>query len=112
VTSSGANLEPCGANAYNDGSAKACTTCPWPQTFSPNASLTSVAQCACRPGYERVGGAGGADSIGGRIGAAVVDDGDLAGVGRERERLPGRGARAAVDDGVGGGGTEIDGGHG
>jgi hypothetical protein len=48
------NLEPCGANHYNNGSAKACTTCPWPQTFSPATGLTSVAQCACRPGYERL----------------------------------------------------------
>jgi hypothetical protein len=60
VTSSGANLEPCPANQYNNGSAKACTTCPWPQTFTAGTGLTSVAQCACRPGYERVGGVGGA----------------------------------------------------
>jgi hypothetical protein len=63
VTSSGANLEPCPANAYNNGSAKACTTCPWPQTFTTAAGLTSVAQCACRPGYERVGGVGGVSGI-------------------------------------------------
>jgi hypothetical protein len=30
VTSSGINVEPCPANQYNNGSAKACTTCPWP----------------------------------------------------------------------------------
>jgi hypothetical protein len=59
VTSSGANLAPCGANSYNNGSAKNCTTCPWPQTFTTDTGLTSVAQCACRPGYERVGGVGG-----------------------------------------------------
>ena len=47
VTSSGANLEPCGANHYNNGSAMACTTCPWPQTFTAGTGLTSVAQCAC-----------------------------------------------------------------
>jgi hypothetical protein len=56
VTSSGANLAPCGANSYNNGSAKACTTCPWPQTFTAGTGLISVAQCACRPGYERLAG--------------------------------------------------------
>ena len=56
VTSSGANLAPCGANTYNNGSAKACTTCPWPQTFTTATGLTDVAQCACRPGYQRVAG--------------------------------------------------------
>jgi hypothetical protein len=59
VTSSGMNLEPCVANSYNNGSAKACTACPWPQTFTAGTGLTSVAQCACRPGYERVGGVNG-----------------------------------------------------
>jgi hypothetical protein len=63
VTSSGSNLEPCGANHYNDGSAKACTTCPWPQKFTAGTGLTSVAQCACRPGYERVGGVGGVGGV-------------------------------------------------
>lgn len=47
-------MEPCPANQYNNGSAKACTTCPWPQTFTAGTGLTSVAQCACRPGYERL----------------------------------------------------------
>jgi hypothetical protein len=63
VTSSGANLELCPANSYNNGSAKACTACPWPQTFTTASGLTSVAQCACRPGYERVGGVGGVSGI-------------------------------------------------
>ena len=54
VTSSGANLEPCSANHYNNGSAKACTACPWPQTFTTATGLTDVQQCACRPGYERL----------------------------------------------------------
>jgi hypothetical protein len=54
VTSSGANLESCPVNTYNNGSAKACTACPWPQTFSPATGLTSVSQCACRPGHERL----------------------------------------------------------
>jgi hypothetical protein len=56
VTSSGSSLEPCPANQYNNGSAKACTTCPWPQTFTTATGLTDVAQCACRPGYQRVAG--------------------------------------------------------
>ena len=59
VTASGMNVQTCPANHYNSGSAKACTTCPWPQTFTAGTGLTSVAQCACRPGYERVGGVGG-----------------------------------------------------
>ena len=59
VTSSDMNIERCPANSYNDGSTKYCTTCPWPQTFTAGTGLTSVAQCACRPGYERVGGVGG-----------------------------------------------------
>ena len=54
VSFSGINLEPCGANTYNNGSAKACTTCPWPQTFTTATGLTDVQQCACRPGYERL----------------------------------------------------------
>ena len=63
VTASGANLEPCPANQYNNGSAKACTACPWPQTFTAGTGLTGVAQCACRPGYERVGGVGGVGGV-------------------------------------------------
>jgi hypothetical protein len=59
VTASGANLEPCPANQYNNGSAKACTACPWPQTFTEASGLTDVAQCACRRGYQRVGGVSG-----------------------------------------------------
>jgi len=64
VTSSGSNIEPCPANQYNNGSAKTCTTCPWPQTFTADTGLTSVAQCACRPGYERVGGVCSACALG------------------------------------------------
>lgn len=63
VTSSGGNIEACPANQYNNGSAKACTACPWPQTFTAATGLTGVAQCACRPGYERVGGVGGVGGV-------------------------------------------------
>lgn len=56
VTSSGANLEPCPVNHYNDGSLLQCKPCPSPSSFSSLGGLTSVAECVCQPGYERVGG--------------------------------------------------------
>jgi len=54
VTASGMNLQICNANQYNNGSSKACTTCPWPQTYTNVTGLTTVSQCTCRPGYERL----------------------------------------------------------
>ena len=56
TTTSGANLEPCPANSYNDGTLIKCAQCPSPSTFSSVGALTSVSQCACQPGYARVGG--------------------------------------------------------
>ena len=56
VTSSGVNIEACQANEYNNGSAKACTTCPWPETFTTATGLTSLTQCTCRPGFTRLAG--------------------------------------------------------
>ena len=55
VTSSGANIKPCPANHYNDGSAKACTPCP-AGTLTYETGLTHVASCACRAGYHRLSG--------------------------------------------------------
>ena len=56
ATASGANLEPCPANSYNDGTLLKCAQCPSPGTFSSLGGLTSVSQCGCQPGYTRVGG--------------------------------------------------------
>jgi hypothetical protein len=56
ATASGANLEPCPVNHYNDGSLLHCEPCPSPSSFSSLGGLTSVAGCVCQPGYERVGG--------------------------------------------------------
>ena len=49
---SGANIEPCPANHYNNGSAKACTPCP-EGTLTYETGLTDVVDCPCRPGYHR-----------------------------------------------------------
>ena len=70
------NLEPCPANQYNNGSAKACTACalgsfknasgdaacaacssllgPYNTTLQPASANASA--CVCWPGYELVGG--------------------------------------------------------
>jgi hypothetical protein len=56
ATASGENLEPCPVNHYNDGSSVHCEPCPSPSSFSSLGGLTSVAECVCQPGYERVGG--------------------------------------------------------
>ena len=55
VAVSGANLEPCPANHYNDGSAKGCTPCP-AGTLTNEPGLTAVVDCACRAGYHRLAG--------------------------------------------------------
>ena len=52
VAVSGANIEPCPANHYNNGSAKACTPCP-AGTLTYETGLTDVVDCPCRPGYHR-----------------------------------------------------------
>jgi hypothetical protein len=52
VAVSGANIEPCPANHYNNGSAKACTPCP-EGTLTYETGLTDVVDCPCRPGYHR-----------------------------------------------------------
>jgi len=56
VTASGANLEACPVNSYQDGSGVQCTPCPAPSTFTAHGGLASVAECACTAGHSRVGG--------------------------------------------------------
>jgi len=55
VAVSGTNLEPCPANHYNNGSAKACTPCP-AGTLTNEPGLTHVASCECLPGYHLLPG--------------------------------------------------------
>ena len=55
VNADGNNVELCPVNHYQDGSAANCTKCPSPETYSSEGGLTSVTECACRPGYTRVG---------------------------------------------------------
>jgi len=63
ITSSGANLEPCPINTYNDGNSLACTPCP-PGTYTARGELTAEAECECISGYERVAGVCSACSVG------------------------------------------------
>jgi hypothetical protein len=53
VAVSSDNIEPCPANHYNNGSAKACTLCP-AETLTYETGLTDVADCVCRAGYNRL----------------------------------------------------------
>jgi hypothetical protein len=56
VAASGATLLRCAANHYNDGTGRVCTRCPSQSTFSAESGLTSLSECACRPGFHRVAG--------------------------------------------------------
>jgi len=56
ATASGANVEACPANLYQDGLGVHCTPCPAPSTFTAHGGLASVAECECTAGHSRVGG--------------------------------------------------------
>ena len=56
ATTSGANLELCPVNHYNDGSLLKCAPCPSPTSFSSLGGLTSASQCECVSGFSRVAG--------------------------------------------------------
>ena len=64
TTGSGANIEPCPVNHYNDGTGLKCTLCPSPSTATTDAGLLSLAECVCRPGFTRVDGVCGGCGVG------------------------------------------------
>jgi len=53
TTLSGANIERCPVNHYNNGTELKCASCPQPSTASADAGLLSLAECVCSPGFAR-----------------------------------------------------------
>jgi hypothetical protein len=53
---SASTIVRCATNHFQDGTAKQCTQCPSPSTYSNSTGLSSILDCSCRPGYYRLAG--------------------------------------------------------